>query len=142
MLLDVLSPLDSLALTDSSAQLSKIYLYNILAVDSSGNESQPVRSIKCKAINSEKKIIPVIELKKNAEKKGIEIHWNLADSDAESVIIYKAIDSDSFSIYKTRAFKEGFFIDENINIHHSYSYMIKVILKNGVETELSILKRL
>ena len=106
-------------------------------VDSSGNESPPAHSVSSKALNRNKPEKIELRLTKNYENKTIEIKWAAANFNIESVLIYRSVDSEPLTQYVTRPANEGQFNDNNIKQQHSYKYVIKGMLANGVETEFS-----
>ena len=122
---------------DTTTSFGKIYSYNVLAVDSSGNESLPARSIRCKAINANRMNDITMKIRIDMENKAIEIQWSTERTDLSTIILYKSIDNEPITQYLTRPAQGGVFSDTSIKQQHSYKYMIKAVFKDGTESGFS-----
>lgn len=123
--------------SDSTTLFGNMYIYNIIAVDSSGNESLPARTVKCKALNSNNKATITLTLIKDMEKKAIEIKWQSTRNDITTILIYKAIGEEPIAQYATCKAEEGSFLDNNIKLNSEYRYMIKAVFVDGTESRFS-----
>ncbi len=123
--------------TDSTTVFGSIYAYNVLAVDSAGNESIPARSIRCKALNQSISSAILIEVNKDMEKKAIEIKWSTSRAGAVSVIIYKATGEEPIAQYVTYSADGGLFWDEEVKLTKTYRYMVKMVYADGSESGFS-----
>ena len=123
---------------DSIIKAGIIYNFNVIAVDSSGNESQPFRSVSVKAIKHEvRKDEITFKLNKDIDNKVIEIKWFTDRTDITEILIYKTIDNEPISQYISRPAKINTFSDHNVKPKHKYQYMIKAMFLDGTESNLS-----
>jgi fibronectin type 3 domain-containing protein len=128
--------------TDSTATFGNIYVYNVLAVDSSANESIPARSVKCKALTNNTKSALTLNITKDTEKKAIEIKWQSTRNDIVSILIYKATGDEPIAQYATCKAENGSFLDNNVKLNDKYRYMIKAVFEDKTESGFSKIETL
>lgn len=122
--------------TDKNLSSNKVQVYTITAVDEAALESPPATPVSGSKINTglDKPVQleePIID---RANRK-VTIRWPNSESDISSFQIYKAVNDNPLTLYRT--VKTNEFTDPMLRIGDAYSYRILAILKDGSRSELS-----
>jgi len=118
---------------DTSLTFGKTYTYQLKTEDQSGNESF---SNKISGFY-EPGFRPSLDatIKKNIEKKRIEISWNLPQEELYAIEIYRSLKGEKLRYWKTiKETGDTTIFDKNVQIGEDYVYSVKYITKDGIHS--------
>ena len=116
-------------------KFAQTYLYQLVAIDSSGNKSVANSIPVFYSINNRRGATNLIG-KINHDKQSIIISWECQEA-ISGFQIYRASDSGPWQLYQTAISTEQQFIDSNLQISTQYKYRIKLRYRDGLFSELS-----
>jgi uncharacterized protein len=127
------SPIEKFA--DRSLTPGHTYVYRVVAYDSAGNKSETIS----KEIAYEpgyRNAVTDVRSTVDRDGKKITLQWkNVAPS--AKCIIYKKINNNPFTIFKTLEGNIESFIDTDIYINNTYSYKVQPVFPKGVKALIS-----
>jgi fibronectin type 3 domain-containing protein len=112
------------------------YRFAICAADSAGNRSNFVYSQIFRTVG-EPQIPEGFMARANRESKSIVLTWKFSGPNASKFIVYRSEIGQPLALYKSIVSTSQEFSDDNIKPSSAYTYAIKVVLKNGLESKLS-----
>jgi hypothetical protein len=122
---------------DQFLDIGKTYTYHISTLDDQSNVSNSKR---VNVIN-ETGVRPSISDLSNTidrENKTIKLNWSQDNTLVYSYKIYRSKNEGRFILYKTfEPNDSNEYIDENLSINNTYSYKIKVVYNNGINSPFS-----
>lgn len=118
---------------DTSAVLGESYSYTLTAFDEDENKalSQP------RFVNFETGFRPKInDLKAEVDinKRKINLSWQSVNKGVDKYILYRASESEPYTIITTLEANVNSFVDKELNIGNTYFYKIKAVYTNGAES--------
>lgn len=129
---------DSLIYRDTQLDGSKDFYYSIIAVDKAGNRSGSSNPILAKAIPEVyKKPMENISYEIDRGEKKIRLKWDYANGNVTKYVIYRSVQDDPLSLYKSISGKNKIFEDTELSMNTSYTYRIKAVFDNGSESGFS-----
>jgi uncharacterized protein len=124
--------------TDSTLYDYKKYTYTLIAVDDSGLESEPARSVEGKKIDKgNRDQIKNLYAEANRNERFISIEWKYDNAGVDKFLVYKDYKNEGFRLYKTVAGDERKFIDRSLQINTVYKYKIMAVYNSGARSPLS-----
>jgi uncharacterized protein len=120
---------------DRSLIPGRTYAYRITVYDSAGNMSN-VTSRQIYFEPGYRNAVTEIKSSVDRETKKIMLEWKNPDTGIKC-IIYRKINDNPFTIYKTIEGSVESFTDNNVAINNRYSYKIQPIFKSGVKAMIS-----
>jgi uncharacterized protein len=122
---------------DTSALEGRSYLYTIVAFDDVGLESKPIKPILIGKLMSEvQEEFKRFTIRAEKENKRIVLFWKLGNTNVKQIQIYRGINDQPMSLYKTIDATDQF-VDMQIIQNQKYSYQIKAMLVDGRDAGLS-----
>ncbi len=129
---------DSLQFTDRNLGAGREYLYVIIAIDKSKLKSQLSSFVSGRMINNLPKP-PITDIKVQVDRveKSITLVWRYPERDISKFLIYRAVDNEPLTLYKTLSGDNDKMKDMNLKIGADFKFRIKAIAKEGAESALS-----
>jgi hypothetical protein len=117
---------------DNDTEYGKTYRYALKAEDESGLESDFSPEISIRAI-SETTAGVSVSLEKQPEQRVIIIKWKVkpANMELHEIQIYKKTSQEVLSMWRSLSPWETSVVDSNLQVGEEYSYMVRIIPKNG-----------
>ncbi|MGV6860477.1 MAG: fibronectin type III domain-containing protein [Putridiphycobacter sp.] len=125
------------SILDQDVEAGKIYHYQIFTLDKTPNSTES----KTVYVTNETGVRPPVQnLEANISRKdkNISLQWIQDNSEVYSYKIYRSKNDGHFILYKTiKPDNQNTFVDKDLNINNTYSYKIKVVYKNGINSKFS-----
>ncbi|MEO1049141.1 MAG: hypothetical protein AAFX87_00855 [Bacteroidota bacterium] len=139
---DLVQQFDSLtsklSFTDTTLNDYKTRSYTVIAVDASGLESPPARSVEAKKIDKGlRDEIKNIYAEANRESRFISLEWQYEKQGVDRFLIYKSYGDQGFRLYKTLPADQRSFIDKTLKINTVYKYRIMAVYTSGARSPFS-----
>ncbi len=119
--------------TDKSAEPGRTYYYSIIAKDSSGLESLPMKSLKL-SLPNDPKVLVVTSFKAvpNYDGSKVDLQWLTERTDVVAFELYKGFGEEPVTLWKI---VEGNMrsISDAIRLDLKYEYKIRLVLKSGAK---------
>ncbi len=118
---------------DTSAVLGESYNYTLIAYDEDNNKANSLP----RYVNFETGFRPNIKDLKaevDLEKRKINLSWQGSVKEVDKYILYRASESEPYTIITTLEPNTSSFVDKDLNIGNTYFYKIKAVYKNGAES--------
>lgn len=123
---------------DTEITEGQLSAYTVVAVDQSGNESDPAAPIKgTKLIDVVKPAVSLREPAVDRTNKKIVLKWNYEQKGVNRYQIYRSKDDQPLKLYSTIAASAPSFEDKQLNMNSIYTYRILALFANGAKSELS-----
>ena len=123
--------------TDAAVIPNQSYAYTIVAQDNSGWESSPSDQLVVKA---PKKLFGNSIIRFNGiadrELRLIRLSWKAESTNASEFLIYRAIEGNPLTLYKTVSAENNSFVDDNLVINKNYKYGLRMVEKDGSQSLL------
>lgn len=128
---------DSLSFLDK-VSYEQTFQYCIRAIDRRGLASVATKPVSAKALVSPESF-PKITITAVADRtaKTVVLNWKHGDMRVVKYVVYRSGPGEPLSLYKTLQSQQQKLIDSNVTMNTTYSYRVKAILGNGVETPFS-----
>jgi fibronectin type 3 domain-containing protein len=114
------------------------YSYTVVAIDSTGLESDPALAVTGNRIES--KLKPSVTMKQpvvNRETKQVVLSWSYDQQGVESYRVFRAIDAAEPVLYRTIPASSKEFTDKTLMPGRKYSYRIMAVFTNQSKSQLS-----
>lgn len=122
---------------DTNLEDGQVSVYTITAVDDAGLESAPATAVR--GVKIDNLLRPSIEWKDyviNRETKTLTLHWSYQTEEVTQFRIYRSVDNNDLSLYKTIDANTNHFIDKIFSVKQ-YNYAVLPVLKNGRKAKMS-----
>ncbi len=114
-----------------------LYHYSLVAIDENGLKSIQSKPVSGKAMRQIARApLKVVSILPDRVNKKITLKWK-NDNEPTKVIVYRAENDESLSLYKTIAGAPNTFSDLALKINTTYRYRIKAVYGDGSETAFS-----
>jgi fibronectin type 3 domain-containing protein len=123
--------------TDSLLMMDMNYGYLILAVDANGLESEGSKPLAVKTSVSAGPSAITYKLKRSNDGTTVTISWAAKVQDIDRILIYRAIDNENFTLYRTIKFVLKEFDDTGIKLGHTYLYRFMEVNGKGIKSKIS-----
>ncbi|MFS4491323.1 hypothetical protein [Maribacter sp. 2308TA10-17] len=122
---------------DAAVIPNQSYAYTIVAKDKTGWESTPSDQLVVKA---PKKLFGDYITRFNGiadrELRFIRLSWKAESTNASEFLIYRATGENPLTLYKTVSAEENNFVDTNLVINKMYTYGLRLVEKDGTQSQL------
>lgn len=127
--------------TDAAVSPNQSYAYTIVAKDNTGWESTPSNQLVVKA---PKKLFASTITRFNGladrELRLIRLSWKAESTNVSEFLIYRAEGDNPLTLYKTIPAEDSNFVDSNLIINKVYTYGLRLVEKNGSQSQLKEIK--
>jgi uncharacterized protein len=131
---------DSLGYTDKNLEPGKEYYYSVVAKDKAQHLSTLSSSVKARVISrNTKPAITDIKADVDGSEKSITLQWKYNEKEVAKFLVYRAAENESLSLYKSVSYNTLVVKDMNLKTNTIYKYRLKVVFKDGTESNLSSL---
>ena len=122
----------------SNNEKGKMYRYTLIAVDGSGLESDPAKPVTLRRYNPGIKTT-VKNLKYSVDRKenSLTLKWNYPKGMAKRFLIYRSVDQQPFSQYKSVDSGKRQFKDSNLKVNQNYQYRVRTVYINNTHSKFS-----
>lgn len=126
--------------TDKSAEPGRTYYYSILAKDSSGLESLPMKSLKL-SLPNDPQVLKVSSFKAipNLDGNKVELQWLTERTDVAQFELYKGFGEEEVTLWKIVDGKNRSIFD-GVSLDLRYEYKIRMVMKSGAVGAFNTLK--
>ena len=129
-------PADSTQLVDFADQRALVS-YFLTSRDSSGNTSSPSQTFTISVIPKKKVGVKNLATVVDRTQKAIILSWEKSDHNIVKYQIYRGVNQEGLSLYKTVNGLQASFKDEELRMNNKYRYRIKTIYEDGEESNIS-----
>lgn len=124
--------------TDGECSTTSSNQYKVVAVDKSGNISEPSLSIAIKGLRNTKrpglqKITKEIDYKNGK----VYLSWQLPDNPVKLIKVYRKTNKKEYTLFETLEGEKTFFEDYGMKVGELYAYRIKLIYADGSISDFS-----
>jgi len=126
--------------TDKSAEPGRTYYYSIIAKDSSGLESLPMKSLKL-SLPNDPQVLKVSSFKAipNLDGNKVELQWLTERTDVAQFELYKGFGEEPVTLWKIVEGKHRSIVDA-VRLDLRYEYKIRMVMKSGAVGVFNTLK--
>lgn len=125
---------------DGDIESEKKYSYKLVAIDQSGLNSPDAQVLTLQALPVvNRKAIKSLDFDLDREKKLIYLHWQLVEKvPVKSIEIFRGTSEEPLSLFKVLEGKTKDMLDNELLINTRYKYGVRVLLTNGIYSEMLI----
>jgi fibronectin type 3 domain-containing protein len=133
-----IKPQDSLSYVDKNLEAGREYLYSVVSIDKAKLTSPLASPVSGRLINNSIKLA-VTDFKAEIDRtdKNIMLRWKYAEKNVTKFLIYRAVNDEPLSLYKSVPGNRFNLKDVDVRIDTSYNYRIKVVFVGGNESTFS-----
>ncbi len=115
------------------------YQYRLIAIDKGGLKSTPSKVVSGKAMdNILKPAISNLIAKADRDARSILLQWKYKEAGVSKYLVYRAVENEPLTLYKTISGNSQNFIDMNATMNTKYVYVMKVVFSDGRESGYSL----
>lgn len=126
--------------SDTTAEPRVIYEYRIIAIDSSGNRSEPSNIVQGRRYDDGRRApVGSLQASYDTQKKSVVLRWNHdgVPTEAFQYVLYRAKDNGPMTQYEGVSGSERTFEDHVLVGEGRYTYALRVVTDNGGESPMS-----
>lgn len=124
--------------TDSECSTSKSNQYKVVAVDKSGNISEPSISIAIQGLrNTKRPGLQKINKEIDYETGKINLSWQLPNNPVKLIKVYRKTNEKEYTLFETLEGDKTVFEDYGMKVGEFYAYRFKLIYKDGSVSEFT-----
>jgi fibronectin type 3 domain-containing protein len=124
--------------TDGDCSVDRANQYKIMAVDKSGNLSQPSLSIAIKGLRDNRaEGLKKIGKQVDREKGKLQLTWQLPEKAIKYIKIYRKSGGDNYALFTTLEGDQTSFLDHRLKLGRTYAYRVKLNYMDGTVSGFS-----